>query len=53
MMEPDQRKIADDMQERLELALDEMEDNPYAAESDLDVLARGLLELENALFTEP
>ena len=53
MLEPDQRKIASDMQERLELALDELEDNPYAAESDLDVLARGLLELESALFTEP
>ena len=53
MLEPDQRKLAADMQERLKLVLEELEDNPYAAESDLDVLARGLLELESALFTAP
>jgi hypothetical protein len=53
MLEPDQRKIVSDMQERLELVLDEVDDNPYAAESDLDVLARDLLELESALFTGP
>lgn len=53
LLEPDQRKIVSDMQERLVLVLDEVDDNPYAAESDLDVLARDLLELESALFTEP
>jgi hypothetical protein len=53
LLEPDQRKIVSDMQERLELVLDEVDDNPYAAESDLDVLARDLLELESALFTGP
>jgi TolA-binding protein len=53
MLEHNQRKIVSDLQERLELVLDELEDNPYAAESDLDVLARGLLELESAFFTQP
>lgn len=53
MLEPDQRNVAADMQERLQLVLDELEDNPYAAESDLDVLARSLLELESALISNP
>ncbi len=53
MLEPDQRKVVADMQNRLALILDEIDDNPYAAESDLDVLATSLLELENAFFRAP
>jgi hypothetical protein len=37
------------LQDRLKLALGEVEENPYAANSDLDVMTNILLELENAL----
>lgn len=53
MLEPDQRKVVSDMQDRLTLILDEIDENAYAAESDLDVLATSLLELENAFFGAP
>jgi len=48
-----QGEVVADMRARLELALDELEENTYAAESDLDVLATSLLELENAIFSKP
>ena len=50
MLEPDQREVVTAMQQRLELVLTEMENDPYAAQSDLDVLATSLLQLENSLF---
>ncbi len=49
----DQREMVTSMEQRLELVLDEIEDAPYAAQSDLDVLAKSLLELEDALFGPP
>lgn len=38
---------------RLKLAQGELESNPFAAQSDLEVLAVSLLELEQSLFSEP
>ena len=40
------------MQNRLALVIDEMEQNAFAAQSDLEVLANSLNELESALFGE-
>lgn len=53
LLEPNQQKIVTDMLERLELAVSELEDNEYAAQSDLDILARGLVELEVTFFAGP
>lgn len=53
MLEPGKKKLAADMQARLNLALKEIGENAYAANSDLDVLTTGLLELENAYFAKP
>ena len=41
------------MQQRLKLAMDGLEDDPYAAQSDLDVLTTNLLQYENSLLSEP
>ncbi|MEW5871998.1 MAG: hypothetical protein AB1894_22200 [Chloroflexota bacterium] len=46
----DQRKVITDLQARLELVLGEIDENGYAASSDLDVMSASLLELENALI---
>lgn len=48
-----QRKIVSDLQSRLRLVKSEIDSNPYAAQSDLDVLATGLLELEKTYFPAP
>ncbi len=48
-----QSEIVTAMEERLELTLSEIEDDPYAAQSDLDVLATNLLQLEDSLFSSP
>ncbi len=53
LLPADQREIVTALQNRLELALNEMEDDPYAAQSDLDVLAKRLLEMEDGLFGSP
>ena len=53
LLEPDQQKAANDMQARLELALSGIEENTFAAQSDLNVLATNLLELEHAYFARP
>lgn len=53
LLDADQQKLVDDLRSRLELALSEAEENPFAAESDLLVLATSLLELENAYFARP
>ncbi|MBN2547531.1 MAG: hypothetical protein JXB15_00115 [Anaerolineales bacterium] len=50
LLPQDQRKVVADLQKRLELVLDELDKNVYAARSDLDVLANGLLELESAIL---
>jgi len=53
MLEPGKKKVATDMQSRLDLAVKGIGDNAYAAASDLDVLATSLIELENAYFAKP
>ena len=52
LLEEEQRGAVENMKQRLELVLGEMEADAYAAQSDLDVLATNLLQLEDALFTE-
>jgi hypothetical protein len=53
MLPADQQKVVTDMQNRLVLATGELESNKFAAQSDLNVLATGLLQLENSYFTSP
>lgn len=53
MLDPGKKKLATDMQSRLDLAIKGIGENAYAAGSDFDVLATGLLELENAYFAKP
>jgi type II secretory pathway component PulM len=53
LMEQNQQKIVQDMQSRLKLAASEIGNNNYAANSDLDVLANGLVQLENSFFSTP
>jgi hypothetical protein len=52
-VDQNQKKVITDLDSRLTLALGEIDANPYAAQSDLDVLATGLLELESAYFSTP
>jgi len=49
---PEQLNTITSMKQRLELVLTEIEDDPYAAQSDLDVLATNLLQLEDALISQ-
>jgi polyhydroxyalkanoate synthesis regulator phasin len=51
LLPANQQKLVQDMQSRLTLAKSEIESNSYAAQSDLDVLANSLVDLENSLFT--
>lgn len=53
MVEQDQRGVVTAMRSRLELALDEMERDTFAADSDLGVIAMNLEQLENRYFTQP
>ncbi len=53
LLPANQQKLVKDMQSRLTLAKSEIESNSYAAQSDLDVLANSLVDLENSLFTSP
>jgi hypothetical protein len=53
LLPSNQQKLVQDMQSRLTLAKSEIESNSYAAQSDLDVLANSLVDLENSLFTGP
>jgi polyhydroxyalkanoate synthesis regulator phasin len=53
LLPANQQKLVQDMQSRLKLAKSEIDSNAYAAQSDLDVLANALIELENSLFTSP
>jgi len=46
-------EIVANLRERLELVLGEIERDAYAAESDLNVLDKALLELENNYFSQP
>jgi polyhydroxyalkanoate synthesis regulator phasin len=53
LLPSNQQKLVQEMQSRLTLAKSEIESNSYAAQSDLDVLANSLVDLENSLFTGP
>jgi polyhydroxyalkanoate synthesis regulator phasin len=53
LLPANQQKLVQDMQSRLSLAKSEIDSNSYAAQSDLDVLANSLVDLENSLFTTP
>jgi hypothetical protein len=48
-----QQSVVTDMQNRLNLALGELDNNKFAAQSDLNVLITSLIQLENTLFTNP
>ena len=50
LLSADQRDVVKSMQQRLTLATGELKSNNFAAESDLNVLQTGLLQLENNLF---
>jgi|SaaInl7_200m_RNA_FD_contig_71_301675_length_1017_multi_3_in_0_out_0_1 hypothetical protein len=50
LMPENQQELVTTMEARLELILSELEEDPFAAQSDLDVLEKALLELEDALF---
>lgn len=50
---PNQQPMVDNMLNRLTLAQEELEDDVFAAQSDLDVLANSLIEMENTLFANP
>lgn len=53
LLAADQSDLVTDMQDRLELVLSEIDEDTFAADSDLGVLERSLLELENDYFTQP
>lgn len=53
MLPPDQQNVVTDMQNRLNLALGELDNNKFAAQSDLNVLVTSLLQMENTLFAKP
>jgi cytoskeletal protein RodZ len=50
LLPPDQQAAIGDMQSRLKLALGELDGKQYAAQSDLDVLAKSLADLETQLY---
>jgi len=52
LLKPDQQEVTSAMKERLELVLAEVDDDPFAAQSDLDVLGTKLLQLQDSLFSE-
>jgi hypothetical protein len=49
----DQTELVASMRERLDLAAGGLEDDTFAAQSDLDVLANNLIQLENTFFAAP
>ena len=49
----DQQGVVDGMIQRLNLVLEGVDSDAFAAQSDLDVLANSLLQLENTLFIAP
>lgn len=53
LLDAKQAEIVASLLSRLELAQGELEANPFAAQSDLEVLAVSLLELEQSLFSTP
>ena len=53
LIDPGQRQAIDSMVQRLELTIRELESDRFAAQSDLDVLANSLIQLENSYFAAP
>lgn len=53
LLPADQQGVVDGMVQRLNLVLDGMSADAFAAQSDLEVLANSLLQLENTLFASP
>ena len=53
LLEGDPVEVANTLLSRLKLAQGELDSNPFAAQSDLEVLATGLLQLEQSLFAVP
>jgi len=53
LLEAEQAQSVDTMLSRLELAQGGLDSDPFAAQSDLEVLATRLLQLEEATFNEP
>ncbi len=49
----DEQAAVDSMLGRLQLVLDEMETDAFAAQSDMDVVVNSLIQLENTLFITP
>lgn len=52
LLPPEQQDSITALKQRLELVLSEIETDPYAAQSDLDVLATNLLQLEDSLISK-
>jgi hypothetical protein len=52
LLNPDQQDVVTAMKQRLDLVMSELENDIFAAQSDLHVLATNLLQLEDALFSE-
>ena len=50
LLPANQQGVVDSLQQRLKLAVSEIKDNAYAAQSDLDVFSAGLTQLEATLF---
>lgn len=53
MLESNQREVVSKMKDRLDLAVNGIDTNTYAALSDLDVLYNDLIKLENTLYSQP
>ncbi|RME07534.1 MAG: hypothetical protein D6803_03715 [Anaerolineae bacterium] len=53
LLPPAQQEVATSLQQRLALILEELDGDTFAAASDLSVLAKRLLEIEDALFGAP
>jgi hypothetical protein len=51
LVEPEQQEAVEAMQSRLDLALEGIDRDTFAAQSDLRVLATNLMQLENTFFT--
>jgi hypothetical protein len=53
LLDDNQKEIITSLEQRYQLALDELEEDPGTAASDLKVIYDKLIELENSLFSDP
>lgn len=53
LLQPNQREVVIVMKDRLELAIQGVDTDTFAARSDLDVLYNDLIKLENTFFSQP